>query len=178
MAIFNKIKHNKKGVEGAIGQTTVHILVWITVLAVMFPFLLTLLFSFKSLADFNRGFWALPENYNFANYSYSLNIIGLNMFNSIFYTLIICFVSLSISALSAYVFTRYNFRGKKILFSLIISMMMVPFVLTITPSYLLILNLNLRNTMFALILPAVSISIVGGIFLFNAFRGQQPAESY
>lgn len=168
----------RKGIEGKVCQIFLHLYVWLNVLFVMFPFLLTLFFSFKSESDFIKGFWALPSSLHFENYAYSLKIVGTNMLNSILYSACICFFSLFIASITAFVFSRYDFRFKKFLFTLIIAMMMIPGVLTLTPSYLLAMNLNLRNTPFAIILPSISTSIVSGVFLFSTFMGQHPAELY
>ncbi len=168
----------RRGVEGRLGQTLLHVYIWLNVLLVMFPFLLTVFFSFKSADDFLKGFWALPTALQFKNYTYSLQVVGTNMLNSIVYSACVCFCSLFIASITAFVFSRYDFRFKKFLFTLIISMMMIPGVLTLTPSYLLTMNLGLRNTPFAIILPSVSTSIVSGVFLFSTFMGQHPAELY
>lgn len=172
------ISNKRRGVEGKTGQVFLHLYVWLNVLFVMFPFLLTFFFSFKSADDFLKGFWALPSVLQFENYAFSLSVIGKNMLNTILYSATVCFFSLFIASITAYAFSRYDFRFKRVLFTLIISMMMVPGVLTLTPSYLLILNLNLRNTPFAVILPSISTSIVSGVFLFSTFMGQHPAELY
>lgn len=171
-------KNRKRGIEGRLCQIFLHLYVWLNVLFVMFPFLLTVFFSFKSVDDFLKGFWALPSTFQFSNYAYSLSVIGTNMLNSILYSACVCVFSLFIASITAFVFTRYDFRFKKFLFTLIISMMMIPGVLTLTPSYLLTMSLNLRNTPFAIILPSISTSIVSGVFLFSTFMGQHPAELY
>lgn len=56
--------------------------------------------------------------------------------------------------------------------------MMVPAVLTMTPSYLTILNLGLFDTRWALILPGIAGGQVGAIFLFRTFFTQQPASLF
>ena len=58
------------------------------------------------------------------------------------------------------------------------SLMMVPMVLTMTPTYLTIINLGLKNNWLGLILPAVSGHQVGTILLFRTFLEQQPQELF
>ena len=110
----------RRGIEGKLGQTLLHAYIWLNVFFVMFPFLLTLFFSFKSAGDFVKGFWALPSAFHVENYAYSLKILGANMWNSIFYSACVCFLSLFIASITAFVFSRYDFRFKRFLFTLII----------------------------------------------------------
>ena len=159
-------------------QVFLHLIIWVTVLLVMFPFLVTLMFSFKSVAEFNNGLWTLPAIPQLNNYAYSLSIINVNMLNSIVAGLLISFIGVFIASLSAYVFSRYEFNFKNFLFAIVIALMMVPGVLTLTPSYLNIMNLGLHNTSFAVILPGIANSLVAGLFLFKTFMSQHPKDLY
>ncbi|GHU99121.1 sugar ABC transporter permease [Clostridia bacterium] len=168
----------KNGAGAAARQVIVHICVWLTVFFVMFPLLMTLVFSLKNTNDFTRGFWALPSSLAFGNYAYGFRIMGLNMLNSIVTGAITAFAAVFVSSLTAYVFSRYEFTGKNFLFSIIIALMMVPGILTLTPSFMNVLNLRLNNTWFAVILPGIAANIVGGVFLFKTFMSQQPKDLY
>ena len=56
---------------------------------------------------------------------------------------------------AAWAFAKFNFKGKRLLFSLYISLMLMPFQVTMVSSYLVLDNLNLLNTIWAIILPGV-----------------------
>ena len=176
--LAKKRRRKRQGLEGRAAQTALNIYLWLTVALAIFPVLMTLLFSFKSVTDFDRGVWAFPEKLMLSNYSYGFVSIMKNMLNSICVCLITTVASIGISAFVAYVFTHKEFYGKNVLFSLIIALMMVPGVLALTPRYLLIFDLGINNSWFALILPWVSGNQVGSIFLFRTFMGQQPKDLY
>ncbi len=56
---------------------------------------------------------------------------------------------------AAWAFARYSFRGKKLLFTLYIVLMLMPFQVTMVSSFLVLDGLSLLNTRYAVILPAV-----------------------
>ena len=58
-----------------------------------------------------------------------------------------------IGAPAAWAFARFHFRGKKILYSLYIVLMLMPFQVTMVSSYLVLDNLGLMNSVWAIILP-------------------------
>lgn len=159
-------------------QIAVNFFVAFFVFFTLFPLGVTILLSLKSPTDFDRGIWSLPTGLHFVNYSYSLSLINVNMLNSIACGLVVTLAAIFIASLASFVFARYEFPFKKILFSLIISLMMVPGILTLTSSYLNVQNLGLYNTRFAVILPGIASNLVGSFFLFYTFMGQQPKELF
>lgn len=174
---FSK-KMRKTGRKGPVAQTIFHVYLWTNVLLVLLPLAMTILFSLKGIRDFDRGFWALPEVPLFSNYSYGFTKVIPNMMNSISVSLICSFLVVALGSYVAYLFARRDFYGKGLLFMLIIALMMVPGVLTMTPRYILMQELGLRNTWWSLILPWVSSTQVGAIFMLRTFMGGHPRELY
>lgn len=168
----------KKGVDSVWGQGALHLVMWTIVILSLFPLITTIMFSFRGYKDFQKGFWALPEKLMWSNFAFGFNRVIANMLNSVLVAVTVAVCSVMISAFVAYVFVHKKFFGKKFLFALIISLMMVPGVLTLTPRYVLIQNLNLIDSWFALILPWTSGHLVGGVFIFRTFMGQQPKELF
>ena len=159
-------------------QTVFHILVWTTVFLTLLPLLLTIMLSLKSAADFQKGMLAFPTTLQFVNYARSLQIMNINLFNSILACILITFFSVLIASASSYVFARYEFPFKNVLYSAILALMMVPGVLTLTSSYLNVQQLGLYNTRYAVILPGIASNLVGSVFLFRTFMGQQPGTLF
>lgn len=79
---------------------------------------------------------------------------------------------------TAYILARYRFMGSKAVFMLIISTMMFPGVLTLVPSFLLVKNLGLLNTYWAMILPYIAGGQVFAIFIFKSFFHALPEELF
>ena len=83
---------------------------------------------------------------------------------------------LAVTILAAYAFARLRFRGKNLLFTLYLSLMMIPNELVIITNFVTITDWNLRNTYLGLILP--SVTSVFYIYLLKENFEQVPEELY
>ena len=97
--------------------------------------------------------------------------LGLYLRNSVIYAgaLTICVV-LS-SALAAYAFARLRWPGRNLVFSLFLTALMVPGIMTLLPNFVLIHDLGLTNTFVGLILPGALFSAFGIFFLRQFMLG-------
>jgi len=111
-------------------------------------------------------------------YSHSWKILSPYMLNTFFVCLVTAFGVIMIGSITAYIFSRYNFPGKQLLFMIILSVMMVPAVLTLVPSFLLVKKLGLLNSYWVLILPYISGGQILAIFLFKSFFDGLPEELF
>lgn len=139
---------------------------------------LMLFLSVKSNIQVYDNFWSLPSPMHWENYSLAINMLIPNMINSVLLVPIATFFTVLLASLSGYVFARLNFMGKNFLYVLILSLMMIPGVLTLTPSYKLMQDLGLYNTWWALLLPWVSGGQVFGILLCRTFISNHPAALF
>ena len=94
--------------------------------------------------------------------------------NSLFVATTVTLLILLTSSMAGYVFAKYRFRGRDALFVFILSMLMVPFNISIIPLYALMLDLNWTNTFWALIIPSAFSPF--GIFLMRQFMHSIPDE--
>ena len=172
------LKHKKHGIAGAVAQTLLYLSLAVIIALVLMPIVITFLYSLKLPYEHMMSIWRWPSDPQWGYYGEAFHGIWGNMFNS----LIVCVVTtigvVFFSSATAYVFSRHHFFGKEVLFSLVLALMMVPSVLTMTPSYLTVLKLGLFNTRWALILPGIAGGQVGAIFLFRTFFSQQPASLF
>ena len=171
-------KHKKHGIEGAVAQTLLYISLSIIILLVLMPLVITFLYSLKLPYEHMMDIWRMPYDPQWGNYVEAFQGIWGNMFNSLLVCVVTTVGVVFLRSGSAYVFSRHRFFGREVLFSLVLALMMVPAVLTMTPSYLTILNLGLFDTRWALILPGIAGGQVGAIFLFRTFFTQQPASLF
>lgn len=86
----------------------------------------------------------------------------------------ITLIQLVTCSTAGYAFARLQFRGKNVLFSIVIGSLMVPIQVTIVPLFLVMSKIGLTNTLFALILPAVFSAF--GIFLLRQHFLSLPRE--
>ena len=114
----------------------------------------------------------IPESPTFQNFIKVWHTVpfGSYFLNSIFVSSLTVFFNLLLSSLAAYPLARLDFKGKDILFSAIISTIMIPFQIVMIPLYILTVQLGLKNTYIGVIFPAIASAF--GIFLLRqAFQG-------
>lgn len=167
-----------KGIEGPVAQFALYTIMTIIIILVMLPIIITVLMSLKTNMEIAQGVWSLPHTPKWSNYSFGFIGILPNMINSLIVCIITTSLVLFIASLVAYVFTRHNFPGKEPIFYAILALLVIPGVLSLTPSYLLMMKLGLTNSWLALILPYTSGMSVGAIFLFRTFLSQQPEDLF
>jgi ABC-type glycerol-3-phosphate transport system permease component len=142
------------------------------------PFLMMVLLSFKSNAEIYANFWGAPRVYHFEHYIAAFRAVIRYIGNS----LVVCAVStlgvIFLSSLTGYVFARHEFPFKKFLFLLVISLLMIPGILTLIPMFLLVKRMGLLNTRWALILPYISGGQIFGILLCRTFISEIPRDLF
>ena len=118
----------------------------------------------------------LPTHPVWSNYSAVFDQVPLWNFvgNSVFVTGLIVLAQIASSTLSGYAFAMVRFRGRGVLFGLILATMMVPLQTTIIPVFLLIKYLGLVDSRFSLVLPAIASAF--GTFLMRQYFLQMPRE--
>jgi len=145
----------------------------------LLPFVWMILGSFKTGAEIRQippTFF--PHHFTLDNYRTVLNDPGLPLAtfyrNSAIIALANVVQVLFTSSLFGYIFAKYNFKGKKILFWFILATMMIPSQVTMIPGYLILAKLHLINKLWALIIPSAIDAF--GIFLFHQFAYSIPNE--
>lgn len=166
----------RKGVSK--GVTYFFLAFWAII--VLFPFYWMILTSVKSYGAYNSEF--IPQFFTLSptleNYQKAFTAVPLAKYfiNTILYTVVTTGLMLIVTVLSAYAFARLEFRGKQLLFTAFLSLMMIPTELVIITNFVTITNLNLRNTFTGLILP--SVTSVFYIYLLKENFEQVPDELY
>ncbi len=136
------------------------------------PFALGLLTSFTSAHQFATGTpLAWPRPPTLANYA-DLGGAGFGRALAVtaLMTAMILLGQLTFSVLAAYAFARLRFPGRDALFWVYLATLMVPGRVTVVPLYLMMAQLGLRNTFWALVLPFVFGSPYAIFLLRQHFR--------
>lgn len=143
----------------------------------LLPFLLMLSSAFKTQAEILRiPPTIIPENPSLASFRTVLNDAPFFRWfgNSLLVSsTITCFMLITCS-LAGYIFAKFEFPGRNLTFVLLLLTMMVPFPVLLIPSYLVINKLGLINSLWALILPAMTGAF--GIFLMRQFIAGIPND--
>lgn len=158
----------------------IHVFLAFWALVVLFPFYWMVLTSFKSYGSYNseyipKLFVSSPTLENYISAFSKVNLAGY-FGNTVLFTVITTGVMLFVTILAAYAFARLKFKGKNIVFTLFLSLMMIPNELVVITNFVTITNWNLRNTFMGLILP--SITSVFYIYLLKENFEQVPEELY
>ncbi|WP_334160099.1 carbohydrate ABC transporter permease [Muricomes intestini] len=143
----------------------------------LFPIAWALVCSVKPEADITSypPRW-IPDVVTFANYAEVLRKYPYMswMKNSIITAGAGTILILILSSLAAYAFARFQFKGKKVLYSTIVAMLLVPIQAYMIPLFLLCSKMNLLNTYAGIILP--SAANVTSIFILTSFFKGLPTE--
>lgn len=158
----------------------IYIFLTIWALVVLFPFYWMLLTSVKSYSAYNSEY--IPQLVTLSptlqNYIDAFTMVPLAGYfvNTLIFTVVTTAVMLVVTVLAAFAFARLEFRGKNIVFTIFLSLMMIPNELVIITNYVTITNLDMRNTFIGLILP--SVTSVFYIYLLKENFAQIPDELY
>ncbi len=159
-------------------QSLMTMIAVIFVLLAFIPIFLMLFLSLKNQAQFYGNLWAIPNPPQWSNYGQAWTQMFRNMVNSVVTVAVGTALIVALSAMSGYVFARLHFPMKNFLFMLMLALMMVPGVLTLTPSFKLIQRIGLKNTWWALWFPWASGGQVMGMYLCRTFIAGQPAAVF
>ncbi len=160
------------------GLIYVLLIIWAGI--VLFPFYWMVLTSLKSYGSYNAEhipafFTASPTLENYAD-AFTAVPLGRYLLNTVVFTTITTALMMIVIVLAAFAFARLAFRGKNLMFTLFLSLMMIPNELVVITNFVTITNLNLRNTFTGLILP--SVTSVFYIYLLKENFEQVPDELY
>ena len=161
-------------------KTLTYILLLFWALMVLFPFYWMLLTSIKSYSSYNAEYIPsfITRSPTLQNYVDAFTTVPLARYllNTLIFTLITTAIMLVVVTLAAFAFARLEFPGKNIVFTLFLSLMMIPNELVVITNFTTITNLGWRNTFIGLILP--SVTSVFYIYLLRENFAQVPDELY
>lgn len=170
--VLVKLKHS-------LGQIVVYFLLILGLSMTLMPFLWMILSSFKTTTEILRTpptFW--PENPTLNNYLTILNDPKLPLArfygNSLFVAVANVTSTLFTSSLIGFLFAKYQFRGKRLLFGWFLLSMMIPSQITMIPGYLILARVGLLNNLWGLVV--FSALDAFGIFMLRQFIEALPNE--
>lgn len=151
------------------------ILVSITMLV---PFLWMFLTAFKTVSETTQvdPFVIVPKVWqvqNFGNVIKAMDFVRLYA-NTIMMVILRIVCAIVTSTLSGYAFARLEFKGKNLMFALVLLQMMIPVQIFIIPQYVMVSNLHLTNSVFGLVFPGVVSAF--GTFLMRQAYMQLPKD--
>lgn len=154
-----------------------HILVYALAFLVLAPFIWMILTSFKDMSEIYvyPPKW-LPTTFNFENYvnAFSAAPFGRYYFNSVLVALTVTIGQLITCSMAAFAFARLKFWGRDVLFFIFLGTMMIPYNVTMIPSFMVLYWLGWIDSYYALIVPGLASAF--GTFLLRQFFITIPRE--
>lgn len=176
---YDKISRTAK-TRKTVGNVVLYFLLSLWAIIVLFPFYWMVLTSVKSYGSYNSekipSFFTLsPTMQNYID-AFTTVSLGKYLLNTLIFTVITTAIMLIVITLAAFAFARLKFKGRNAVFTLFLSLMMIPNELVVITNFATITNLGLRNTFTGLILP--SVTSVFYIYLLRENFAQVPDELY
>ncbi|MER7183671.1 carbohydrate ABC transporter permease [Streptomyces hyaluromycini] len=142
------------------------------------PLLYALLSGFKTTGELSRNPVGLPESWVTSNYT---GILGSGAFwrlvgNSTLIAIATTVLVVAVSALAAFSFARFAFRGREVLFTVFTMGLMFPFAVAALPLFLLLRSMNLLDNPLGVILPQAAFGLPMTIIILRGFFREIPGE--
>ena len=150
-----------------------HILLCIIVFLLLMPIIFAVSNSFKTLTDaFNTVFQVIPLHPTLENYVHvfeKLPFVRITL-NTFAIAAVVTIFKTITSLFAAYSFVYFDFKGKGLLYFIMLATMFIPFTVTMIPNYLTISKIGLADTMFGVMLPQLA-DVLGIFLLRQSMRG-------
>ncbi len=176
---LQKAMASKAKTKNAAKKTALVVFNIIVMIAILFPLLYAVSVSFMTGGElYTTEFKLFPDSLQLQNYKDVMNKIplGTYIFNSFLVAGMITLGQIISCSLAAFAFSFLEFKGKNLLFMLIMATMMIPGEATIVSNYLTIGSLGWTDTYRALIVPYLTSAM--GIFLFRQFYMSFPISLF
>jgi multiple sugar transport system permease protein len=154
-----------------------HLVLAPTAIVFALPLAWMLLSSFMSNAQINQfPPTIIPDSLHVVGWDHVLTQASFPRWfaNSTIVSLVCVVSNLIFCSLAGYAFARLRFRGSTVLFLLILATLVIPFQLTMIPTFIVMEKLNLTDTLGALIVPGLATPL--GVFLMRQFFMNLPRE--
>lgn len=175
----NRVNHMKKFfvrawnyIKKNWGQVLIILALIIFAVSVLLPLFFLISRSFKGLQDDMTYPFELPTKVTFDNYTFMWEVLKDAFMNSLITTIGVTVGTVILASLLAFAFIRFRFPGKNIIFYLIISLMMIPGILTLLSRYQIVLGLHMEEKLVGIIVPGIAGFIpMAFMLLFTFFKG-------
>ncbi|RCW50412.1 carbohydrate ABC transporter permease [Paenibacillus prosopidis] len=159
-------------------KAVIYIILGFYALLTVIPFLWAITTSFKPLSEIVQGGLSfIPKNFTLDNYKTVFTqepLFPRWFFNSVFIAVSITLLNLLLNSMAGYALARISFFGSKFLFFVILAVLMIPFQVTLIPSFLLLKELDFLNTYQGIIVPGMVNATY--IFMMRQFFLSFPTE--
>lgn len=155
-----------------------HALVWVLGSFIVVPLLYAVVSGFKTTGDLTTDPVGLPSPWKVSNYTGILSSGGFwrQIGNSVMIAVATTLLTVAASALAAFAFARYAFRGREFFFTLFAAGLMFPPAVAVLPLFVLLRSFGLLDHPLGVILPQAAFALPITIIILRSFFRTIPAE--
>jgi ABC-type glycerol-3-phosphate transport system permease component len=162
-----------------INNITLYLLATVGAVIMIFPFLWMVSNAFKTdvfVIEYPPKL--IPEDPSLDNFmeAWTSNYFQLYFRNSTFVAILSTLGTVLFSAMTAYAFARFDFRGKEVIFTIMMLVLMIPDIISVIPRFYIAKTLGMRNSLWGLIIFYIASSVPLNTFMLRGFFESQPRE--
>ena len=155
-----------------------HLFIWFVLAFAFLPLYLMIIVSLKENTQFYRAPTTLTFPVHWDNWSTAWSLVSPTVANSIFLSTMGSFFIILFGLFGAYFFARLKVPGSSFLWNALLLLMMMPMIANLVPLFILLRDMNLLNTLTALILVGASGGQAFAIFVFRNFISDIPQDLF
>ncbi|SIR57629.1 MULTISPECIES: carbohydrate ABC transporter permease [unclassified Paenibacillus] len=172
------VTRGRAGKRFPFGMAFVYLCLSLWALTTIYPLIWIINNSFKSSDEVMDNSFKLaipPDKLNYTNAFESISI-GRAYANSLIMSVSVVVLVLIVAGLAAYILSRFKFRGRNLINSLLVATLLIPTFATVVPVYELLIKWKVVNTYFGLILPQTAGNLSFAILVIAGYLATIPKE--
>lgn len=152
-------------------QTVKYLVMGLFTVLCLYPILWLFLNSFKTNDELFDNPWGFPELFDIGNYAYAFDVGNISHYfiNSVIVAAIAVFFGVLFSCMISYAITRMKWKLSKYALNLFLLGMMIPIYATIIPLFSMFKQMNILNSLWAVIIPHIAFAFPMAIFILTGF---------
>jgi raffinose/stachyose/melibiose transport system permease protein len=162
-----------------ITRTIPHFVLFIYLFITLYPLVWVFNSSFKKNKEIIDSPWALPQSFTFSNYinAWTGSKVSTYFINSLYISTLSALVAILLASATAFAITRMKFpAASKLISAILLLALLIPAGSLLVPLYILLRQIHVYNTPFALILPYITFGLPLTVFIVSAFLKSIPGE--
>jgi raffinose/stachyose/melibiose transport system permease protein len=155
-----------------------HTLVWVLGSFIVVPLVYAVISGFKTTGDLTSDPLGLPHPWKVSNYTGILSSgdFWRQIGNSVLIAVATTLITVAVSALAAFAFARYAFRGRELFFTLFAAGLMFPPAVAVLPLFVLLRSFGLLDNPLGIVLPQAAFALPITIIILRSFFRTIPGE--
>ena len=160
------------------GRSALYVIAWIAAIGTLVPILFAVLGGFRDTGQLSTDPVALPDPWVFSNYTGILKsgTFWHEVWNSTLIALVSTGLTVPVAALAAFIFARFAFRGREVLYTIFTLGLLFPVAIAILPIFIMVRNLGLLDSPLGVALPQAAFGLPMTIVILRPFFRSFPTE--